>query len=237
MLLPVGMAAVLLVPLILQAAEPLATLLVVPARQRMIQIAFDMQSLRRAEVVSWRATDNPETPELNYWDGKKWEPLSLNEFAKGSRLSRKPQKVIFIGLGTPTVLVELPNLPGIARFETYDPAVIINNLDAFYAFSPGEWRLLKKRYDFVLRDVNEKVRMQNRYANPPPPVETGPKRPPIRFEKNPPRAEVIAPKPAAGMEAAKPEPTSPAEVMKAKPEPVIPPVTIPAGTNTVPAGP
>ncbi len=260
--LPAIMAIVLLVPLALQAAESTATLLVVPARIRMIQLAFDMQSLRQAEVVAWRTTADPGSPELNYWTGKSWVPITLEQFQKGSALARKPQKVIFLGLDTPPVLVEASDLPGIARFETFDPAVLVNNLDAFYAFSPAEWRLLSKRYGFMLRDVNARVRQQNRYDNPPPPVEEGPRRPPVLFENNPPPAKVIrAPHPVASKETTKPKPTqapapvqiqapeapgeiltpeplpsTPLEVMTREPE-ITPPVAAPAGTDPVPAVP
>lgn len=241
-MLPVGMAAVLLLPLVLQAAEPVATLLVVPARQRMIQLAFDMQSLRRAEVVAWRATANPESPELNHWNGKSWDPITLSQFQKGDGFARQPQKVIFMGLETPSSLVELQDLPGVARFETFDPAVLVNNLDAFYAFTPGEWRLLSKRYGFMLKDMNERVRQQNRYANPPPPVDPGPKRPPVIFDKNPPPAKVIQTRSAPAVKQAKPEPTPapPAEIVTPEPVPSTPleiMTAAPAGTNAVPAAP
>ncbi len=230
-MLPAILAAALLIPLALQAAAPLPTLLVVPARQMMIQLAFDMQSLRQADVVSWRTTTDPESPELNYWDGKNWQPLTLDQFQKGDRLARKPQKVIFMGLDIPASLVESPTLPAVARFETYDPAVLVNNLDAFYAFTAGEWRLLSKRYGFMLRDVNERVRQQNRYVRPPPPAETGPKRPPIRFDKNPPPAEVITPKKASALVAPKPAPAAeivtPVPVSQPAPAAVLAPAPAP----------
>lgn len=272
--LPAMLAAALLLPLALQAAEPVNTLLVVPARQRMIQIAFDMQSLRHAEVVSWLATADPESPELNYWTGTEWKPISLEQFRKGTPLARKPQKVIFMGLDIPAVLADRPELPAVARFETFDPAVLVNNLDAFYAFTPGEWRLLSVRYGFVVRDVNERLRQQNRYNTPHPPVDKGPKRPPVVFDKAPAPAKVIhtppAPtvkpaaksvkpakavvKPAPAVEAPaeivtpEPVPSTPLEVMKPAPvesapvqavkaPPLAPPLTIPAGTNAVPAAP
>jgi hypothetical protein len=196
-----ALAVALLFPFALQAAQPVSTLLVVPARLRMVQLAFDMQSLRNAEVVSWRATDDPEAPELNYWTGREWQPLSLAEFRSGACLARKPQKVIFMGLETPAVLEEAPELPPVARFETFDPAMLVNNLDAFYSFSASEWKLLSKRYGFMLRDVNARVREQNRYATPPP-KEPGQKRSPVKFDKNPPAAQVV--KPAATVDMAPP---------------------------------
>ena len=245
----VSLAVVILLPSFLQAAEPLATLLVVPARQVMVQLAFDIQSIRKADVVSWRATSDPEAPELNHWDGKKWDTITLEQFKKGMGLARKPQKVIFMGLDTPSVLTELPELPGVVRFETFDPATLVNNLDAFYAFSNGEWRWLSTKYSFMLRDVNAKVREQNRY-NKPPQEEPVPKRPPVLFEKNPAPADVI--KPARGTKSVhatpKSESTAPAEIVMPKPDPTspvdvmtkpasvpAPPVATPAGTNAVPA--
>ena len=190
-MLHASLAVCLLLPFFASAAEPLNTLLVVPARLRLIQLAFDMQSLRNAEVVSWRATADPSDPELNYWTGREWKPISLNQFRSAEPLVRKPKKTIFLGFEAPAVLTEAP-LPGIARFETVDMAELVNNLNAFYAFSDGEWRLLKKRYDFTLYDANARLREQNPYSQPRP-EEPKVKRSPVLFDKNPPPAKVNMP--------------------------------------------
>jgi hypothetical protein len=214
-----GLAVSLLLPFAASAAEAVNTLLVVPARQRMVQLAFDMQSLRHAEVISWRAGAGADAPELNYWTGQVWAPLTLAQFRSGEKLARKPQKTIFIGLDTPAVLTEAP-LPGIARFETFDTAVLVNNLDAFYAFSDSEWRLLSKRYSFMLRDTNARLRQQNRYAQPPP-EEPKSKRNPILFDKSPSPAKVTPAKIAR-----------PATVERAKPEAVKAEIIAPADVVT-----
>jgi hypothetical protein len=208
-----ALASLMLLPVALQAAESLSTLLIVPSRQNMIQLAFDMQSLRKAEVVCWQPGPSPDAPGLNYWHekGKKWDPITLEQFKTHAKLAQKPQKIIFIGLDTPSVLTEcFPS--GIARFETFDRAMLVNNLDAFYSFSNSEWRLLSKRYHFMIRDVNEKLRSQNRYANPPTPGESTPKRPPVIFDKNPPAAEVIELTPEPKPEAVAPEAVAPEAV-------------------------
>ncbi len=191
--LALPLAALLMASAALQAAQPapLHTLLVVPARLRMVQLAFDMQSLRQADVVSWRVDGDAEAPELFYWNGKAWTPITLDQFRTCSYLKVKPQKIIFLGLDTPSALTESTDLPGIARFETFDAAQLVNNLDGFYAFSDREWSLLSTRYGFMLRDVNARVREQNRYARPPPQPASGSRPAPVLFDKNPPPAEVI----------------------------------------------
>lgn len=187
-LLPAGLAVCLLFPCVASAAGKLNTLLVVPARKQMVQLAFDMQSLRQADVVSWSPASGSEEPLLYYWIGDKWEPLSLDQFRSASYLSRKPQKTIFIGPDTPALLTEAQG-SGIARFETFDTAVLVNNLNDFYAFSDGEWRLLSKRYNFVLRDTNAQLREQSRTYQPGP-EKTSTRQAPVTFN-NPPPATVI----------------------------------------------
>jgi hypothetical protein len=237
-----GLIACLLSPLAQAAVEKLNTLLVVPARQRMIQLAFDMQSLRNAEVVCWRATSNPDAPLLSRWTGKIWEPITLAQFRSGDALARKPQKTIFMGLDTPTSLTDA-SLPGIARFETFDTAMLVNNLDAFYAFTDSEWRLLSKRYGFMLRDTNARIRQQNRYKQPPP-QEPVSKRTPVRFDKDPAPATVIEP-----AEIGLPEPVMPPPVMPepyqrppapaapAAPKVVVPEVVVPEVVAPAPVAP
>ena len=132
-------AALVLFPALLSAAEPLRALVVVPARLRMIQIAFDMQSLRQADVVSWRETDDPENPALFAWSGRDWNAITLEAFQSASFLKAPPQKVIFLGLDTPETLAESASGPGVVRFETFDAAQVVNNLDAFYNFSDSIW--------------------------------------------------------------------------------------------------
>ncbi len=229
-----GLAVSLLLPFTASAAEPLNTLLVVPARQRMVQLAFDMQSLRHAEVVSWRASSGADSPELNYWTGQTWAPITLAQFRSGEKLVRKPQKTIFIGLDTPAVLTEA-TLPGIARFETFDTAMLVNNLDAFYAFSDAEWRLLSKRYSFMLRDTNARLRQQNRYAQPPP-EEPKAKRNPILFDKNPAPAKVTPAKitKPAKVEAVKPEA---AKTEAPKLETIAPADVVTSDAEIIPAAP
>jgi hypothetical protein len=214
-----ALASLMFLPVALQAAESLSTLLVVPSRQTMIQLAFDMQSLRQAEVVCWQPGPSPDSPVLNYWNekAKKWDALTIEQFKSHARLPQKPQKIIFIGLDTPPVLTEcFPS--GIARFETFDRAMLVNNLDAFYSFSNGEWRLLSKRYNFMIRDVNEKLRSRNRYANPPASEGAKSKRQPVIFDKNPPPAEVIeleavpAEEPVVAPESVAPESDAPESV-------------------------
>ena len=194
--LSLRMAALLLLPATLPAAEPVSALLVVPARLRMVQLAFDLQSLRQAEVVSWRESGDAESPDLFYWKNNAWSPITLDQFRDLSFLKNPPPKVIFMGLDTPAVLIDSTDLPGVVRFETFDAAQLVNNLDAFYAFTNREWDLLSKRYGFLLRDVNAKIREQHRYAKPPPESASGSRPPPVLFDKNPPPAEVLDATPA-----------------------------------------
>jgi len=179
-------------------ARPPSTLLIVPDRLAMIRFAFDMQSLRQADVVCWREAQDGEPLRLFYWTKGKWNPLSTNQFRTLSFLPRPPDKILFLGLRSPA-LEKLLDRPNIAVVESFDTSVLANHLDPFYSFSPEEWRLLSRRYGFMIYDLNAPRRQQSRYGDTPPPDwPAGSRKPPVIFQTPPPPAQIQeAPVPAS----------------------------------------
>lgn len=161
-----------------RAAAQAPTAVVVPARYRMVELAFDLARFRGAELFSYFENTAPgKDPSLFRWTGSAWAPVSLEDF--GRRVSGRPaaQKVIFIGADTPPVVLNAAaDSPGLIMFKTYDLASLVNSLHVVYSFTAGEWQYFADHYNFVLRDLNAGRRQYGRYGPPgsravPPPAE------------------------------------------------------------------
>ncbi len=167
-----------------------STLLIVPDRLAIIRFAFDMQALRKADVACWREVQDGESLLLYYWSQGKWQPISTDQFRSLSFLPRPPDKIIFLGLRAP-VLEQWLDRPGLVTIESFDAAVLANHLDPYYAFTPEEWRLLSRRYGFMVYDLNASRRQQSRYGSTPPPGwPATPRKPPVIFQTPPPPATI-----------------------------------------------
>lgn len=143
-----------------------ATLMVVPARLRVIQVAFDMIQLRSVSVVAYSGNVKSTRPLLHKWNGSEWCYVSLDEFSEGSFVESAPSRVILIGgdEALPSVLVQ-----GVAwcsdteRIESLNVADLINALDRSFKFKDREWKRLASRYGLTLIDINEERRASNPY--------------------------------------------------------------------------
>jgi len=166
-----------------------ATTVIIPARYRMVQLGFDLQRLRGATLVSYRAAADKDAPMLFEWKGDRWTSLPLETLSGRAAEATPAEKFVVIGTDTPEAVLEAcSRAPAVAKFETYDLASLVNNLDIIYRFSPGEWRFLASRYNFMLRDMNAKRRLYGRYGAPgfkaEPPT-------PEMVEQTPPPAEIL----------------------------------------------
>ena len=220
-------------------AEPATgpeALLVVPARYRMIDMAFSLQALRPVVVVSYKWNDKTQPPELYLWSRAQWSPLTLDYYRSGQFLTAAPQAVVFVGRDLPPEVTALqPQHGRVLTLETFDLATIVNSLDAVFAFDSGEWTWLANRYSFLLTDLNANARQQSRYDKPRPPAEhrAGPQvilRPadvllPGLQLSEPAEAPVApAPAPAEELKPVAPATTAPTAVL---PAPMPAPVVVP----------
>jgi len=145
------------------------TLLLVPARPRVVQLAFDMAALRPVAVVAWHGTARTAEPVLHVWSGADWQYISLPDFADKTFLAGNISKVIVIGDDRTVPAVLLDNMPWCAeveRLETINVADLINDLDRSLKFREGEWKWLADRYDLTLKDLNAERRSKNPYDIP-----------------------------------------------------------------------
>ena len=145
------------------------TLVIVPARLRMVQRAFDLASLRPVAVLACRGDARAKEPLLFVWEKNAWQYVSPDDFRERRFLPEWPRRVIMIGDDRdlpPLLEEEVVWGSDVTRLKTLAPADLINGLDPFFRFTSREWKWLAKRYGLELTDINAPRRAFNPYAIP-----------------------------------------------------------------------
>ncbi len=142
-------------------------LMVIPARMRVLKLAFDMNWLRSVSVVSYQGDVKSDEPLLHLWSGSEWSYVSMADFVAGRFLRSVPDSVVLVGDDEmlPAVLAEnISWYCSVVRVETIDIADMINRLDLVFEFRENDWKWLAKRYGLILTDIYKDRRTINPYA-------------------------------------------------------------------------
>ena len=147
------------------------SLLVVPARKRVVKLAFDMARMRSVFLVSYQQGDDDATPFMHIWDSsrRQWLQTDIERYREAVHFSVTPETVFL--LGTPKEFpAALQDASGwaknIVRMENLSPAELVNELNDHMHFSSREWRELARNHSLKLDDRNTLRRRYGRYGPP-----------------------------------------------------------------------
>lgn len=146
-----------------------STLLVVPARLPLVQLAFDLLELRPVVVLSYRGDSRAAEPLLFVWANGAWQYVSPDDFRERRFVESWPRRVVMIGddQTLPKLLVDEAAWGAeVTRLKSLQSADLINGLDPLFHFNAREWKWLARRYDLNLKDVNLPRRKANPYDIP-----------------------------------------------------------------------
>ena len=144
-------------PAVAAAANDL-TMLVVPARYSVLQVAFD--ALRRFPVVlvSYEGDAKTENPRLHAWNGEEWVRVSQEDYDQLNFLQVTPGQTVLVGdqnLLPASLSSQLSSwCARVTTIPTIDDAALINELSKILAFSPSDWKWFSERYNLTLNDAN-----------------------------------------------------------------------------------
>ncbi len=160
--------AVLIVAEAAPAAEKAATtIMVVPARKRMVTLAFQMAEMRRVGIVAYSRGVRGGADLLHVWNGREWLPISEADYTFGAFLGEKPVDAFIVGDKT-MMPVAVQGNPTWARRVNYmtelDVAPIVNQLGERFNFSKREWSAMSQAWDMTLTDENRDRRIYGRYG-------------------------------------------------------------------------
>lgn len=146
--------------------------IIVPARQRMVALAFDIQSLRDLVMITYRGTTDTEQPLLHVWEPKTkaWRELSSDGFSVGQFMSSQPDTIYLVGTenSIPKMVIEgAAQARTVVRIDSISIAEVVNTLDQTMKFSESEWAALQERHGLQTRDLNYERRKWGRFGPPP----------------------------------------------------------------------
>lgn len=146
------------------------TMLVVPARYSVMQVAFDISQRYPAVLVSYQGDALTAAPLLHAWNGKEWIKISVDEYANASFLQVTPGEALLVGDETllPPVLVSSIAgwCPKVTTIPSIDTAMLVNAFAGEFKFSQSEWEWFAKRYNLSLNDENAPRRKSSWYDRP-----------------------------------------------------------------------
>jgi hypothetical protein len=145
------------------------TLVIVPARPRIVQLAMDLANMRPVVVLSCRGDARAANPLLFVWTNGAWQYVSADDFRERRFVSEWPRQVIMIGddHALPAMLEdEVACGANVTRLKTLSLADLINGMEPVFHFTDREWKWLARRYDLNLTDINAPRREFNPYDIP-----------------------------------------------------------------------
>jgi hypothetical protein len=144
-----------------------STLLVVPARYSVMQVAFDLANKHSIVLVSYQGDATTSEPLLFAWNGNEWVKITLQEYADASFVQTAPSRVILVGdeqLLPPALADSAARwCLNVVNIPTIDTATLVNSFASIYSFKKAEWQWFSKRYNLELTDVNEPRRKESWY--------------------------------------------------------------------------
>ncbi len=143
------------------------TLLAVPARYKIVQLSFDIVSLRHVNLVSYQKEDNGSDMLLHLWTTNGvWKEISPALLQSGA-LNIVATAVVGPDADDFINYTDAHSWGGaIKRIPTFDIPTILNALNVCYNFKVKEWKWLAYRYKINVEDTNWEERRYGKYGPP-----------------------------------------------------------------------
>lgn len=145
------------------------SIIVMPARKRVVHLAFQMASLKNIGLVSYNTNPALREPLIHVWNGQEWIQITMQDYVQGSFMSGDPKHVFLLGDST---ITPLPMLDGVSwykdlhRLTTFDTATMINTIGKVVKFSSRQWKWLARENGLDIQDQNAERRRYGRWGAP-----------------------------------------------------------------------
>jgi hypothetical protein len=190
-----------------------SSILVVPARARMVQLAFHVASVKDVGLVCYDNNAVSKDLLIHVWNGQEWIRITSDEYTSGAFMSGTAQDVFVLGPATtvPAVMSIDPAWGKTThRITELDSAIVLNELGKVMNFSSRQWKWLAEKNGMLLTDKNAERRRYGRWGK------SG-----IDASALPPRTATPAPVPTP---AANDVITMPPSAASPDPAPIAPPI-------------
>ncbi len=144
-----------------------SSILVIPARARMVQFAFQVAAVKDVGIVSYG--NGVDTAEIlvHVWNGHEWIRISAEEYASGAFMAGTTDDVYLLGPANniPPFMNSDPVWGrNIRRIATLDIASILNEIGKTLKLTPRQWKWLAEKNNLTLTDTNSERRRYGRWG-------------------------------------------------------------------------
>ena len=165
-----AVAMVLLLGGVAEAAKSKRTsLLVIPARQTIVQLGFNMAALRPVTLVSYESLTDLDDPAMHIWDAKtsEWVATTLGEYAIDP-LVGSPRHVFVVGASEDASRLagSAPDGSKLVTVNSMSVMNIINAMNQSLSVTTVEWDRLARWHGLKTQDMNYDRRRYGRYGRP-----------------------------------------------------------------------
>jgi hypothetical protein len=147
------------------------TLLVIPPRHTVVQLAFGVARLRPVYLVAYDTRVPGSGLVLHFWDTRRndWVRTTTDGFRAGALFDELPGRIVLVGTDKDVPAEVASAAAGLGKVQRVSSLLVkdmINSLDEGMKFTAGEWKWLAKTYGLQIVDLNEERRMYGRYGPP-----------------------------------------------------------------------
>lgn len=145
--------------------------LVVPALQQMVGLAYDIHALRDVVLITYRGNASSAVPLMHVWNpvANVWQQLSGEEYAFGQFMNGKPNNFYIVGTDSdlpPFMEKGTDQARRVIRIHTHGVAEAANAFNETMTFTAREWSALAERHGLQTRDLNYEKRKWGRFGPP-----------------------------------------------------------------------
>jgi hypothetical protein len=145
------------------------SILVMPARKRVVQLAFQMARCKNIGLVTYNTSPTLSEPLIHVWNGQEWIQITLQDYTMGSFMSGDPKHVFLLGDSTTIPLRMMDNVSwykDLHRLTTLDTTTLINEIGTALKFSSHQWKFLANENGLKIEDRNAERRRFGRWGSP-----------------------------------------------------------------------
>ena len=146
-----------------------STIIVMPARRRMIELAGQIAKIKDVGLVAYNNRSMSAEPLIHIWNGTEWLPIDVAGYKAGNFMSGEPKHLILLGDSStlPEALSANPTwCANVQRLTTLGTSPLLNELDKTLKFTTRQWKWLAQLNGLVLTDKNVERRRYGRWGAP-----------------------------------------------------------------------
>ncbi|MEI8122832.1 MAG: hypothetical protein WCI20_12345 [bacterium] len=165
----VALAVMVASDCVLAATATPESIIVMPARKRIVHLAFQIARLKDVGLVTYNNSPTLAAPLIHIWSGQEWVQITPEDFQQGAFMSGDPRHVFILGddNALPAQLASVPNWAKNAEtIKTLDTASLVNQFGKTLNFSSSQWRWIAEVNGLSIKDQNAERRRYGRWGAP-----------------------------------------------------------------------